>query len=225
MNKTSSKIKVWDFPTRFFHWSLFMLLILLWLSAENAEMQWHQVFSYLLMVLLIFRLLWGFIGSETSKFKAFLVGPTKVIKYLKSTPKPVSLGHNPIGGYMVMALLAILSLQLATGLFATDEVFTEGPLYSVVDEDLALWLTWVHKVNFNLLLAFVSVHILAVLGYWLKGDNLIKPMLTGYKKNHGDRTQPLIEPKMKSGVLAAVVLMLVAVPVWLLLLKPVVDYF
>jgi cytochrome b len=224
MDKTQSKVKVWDFPTRFFHWSMLLLLAGLWLSAENGEMQWHQVFAYLLMILLSVRILWGLIGSETSRFTSFVVSPVKALAYLTTKPKPTQLGHNPLGGYMVVTMLAVLVVQLATGLFSTDEVFTEGPLYSMVDESLALGLTWVHKMNFNLLLALAGIHVFAVLGYLIKGDNLIKPMLTGYKEWNKHLLQPSAEPKMKSVMLALVILVIVAIPVWFVLLKPVIDF-
>jgi cytochrome b len=224
MEKTQTKVKVWDFPTRFFHWSMLLLLLALWLSAENSEMQWHQVFAYLLMILISVRIFWGLIGSETSRFNSFVVSPLKALAYLTTKPKPSALGHNPLGGYMVMAMLVVLVIQLTTGLFSTDEVFTEGPLYSMVDEQFALGLTWLHKVNFNVLLALAGIHILAVLGYLFKGDNLIKPMLTGYKVRNEHLSQPLVKPKMKSAMLALVILVIVAVPVWFALLKPVIDF-
>jgi cytochrome b len=224
MEKTQTKVKVWDFPTRFFHWSMQLLLLALWLSAENSEMQWHQVFAYLLMILISVRIFWGLIGSETSRFNSFVVSPLKALAYLTTKPKPSALGHNPLGGYMVMAMLVVLVIQLTTGLFSTDEVFTEGPLYSMVDEQFALGLTWLHKVNFNVLLALAGIHILAVLGYLFKGDNLIKPMLTGYKVRYEHLSQPLVKPKMKSAMLALVILVIVAVPVWFALLKPVIDF-
>jgi cytochrome b len=224
MKKTQNKVKVWDFPTRFFHWSMLLLLSGLWLSAEYGEMQWHQVFAYLLMILLYARILWGLIGSETSRFTSFVVSPAKALAYLTTKPKPSALGHNPLGGYMVMAILAVLVVQLTTGLFSTDEVFTEGPLYTMVDEQLALGLTWLHKMNFNLLLALAGIHILAVLGYLFKGDNLIKPMLTGYKEWNEHLLQSSAKPKMKSAMLALVILVTVATPVWFLFLKPVIDF-
>jgi cytochrome b len=223
MSSVGIKVRVWDISTRIFHWLMFILLIGLWFTAEQGEMQWHQVLAYCLLVLISFRLCWGVIGSETAKFKAFIVRPSQAISYLTATPKPQSLGHNPLGGYMVLLMLTLLLIQLVTGLFSTDEIFTEGPLFSLVDESVALGLTWLHKTNFNALLACICVHILAILIHWFKGENLIKPMITGDKVLSAEHA-PVSAPKMKSGVIALLITAALALPVWFYLLKPVLDY-
>ena len=169
MSIEQQKIKVWDFPTRFFHWAMVSLVGGLWWTAEIGEMQWHQILAYLLMTLIIFRLIWGFIGSDTAKFTHFFVAPKKVIAYAKAQPKPKSIGHNPLGGYMVILLLSIIMLQLISGLFATDDIFTEGPLMHLVSSDTAGWLTWLHKTNFNIILAMAAIHIIAVVVHVAKG--------------------------------------------------------
>lgn len=179
------KIKVWDFPTRVFHWGMIALLAGLWWSADAGELVWHQVLAYSLMVLIVFRIIWGVVGSDTAKFTHFIKHPKTVLQYAASIKRhgvSPSVGHNPLGGYMVIALIAILALQLTTGLFATDEIFTEGPLYSYVSNETALWLTWLHKQTFNGILLLASIHILAVLMHTIKGDKLILPMITGYKR-------------------------------------------
>lgn len=223
MSSAGIKVRVWDISTRLFHWLMFILLGGLWLTAEQGEMQWHQVLAYCLLILISFRLLWGFVGSDTAKFKAFVVPPSQALNYLTTTPKPQSIGHNPLGGYMVLLMLAVLLTQLITGLFSTDEIFTEGPLFYLVDESVALGLTWLHKTNFNVLLGCVAVHILAVLFHWFKGENLIKPMFTGDKVLSVEHA-PVSTPKMKSGVIALMIVAAFALPVWLYLLKPVLDY-
>ncbi|MBB1269215.1 cytochrome b/b6 domain-containing protein [Shewanella sp. SR44-3] len=223
MSATAVKVKVWDISTRLFHWLLLLLFAGLWLTAEQGEMQWHQVLAYCLLILIIFRLLWGFIGSDTARFTAFVVPPSKALAYLTANPKPRSLGHNPLGGYMVLLMLGLLLIQLVSGLFSTDEVFTEGPLFSLVDESVALGLTWLHKTNFNILLVCAAVHVLAVFIYWFNGENLIKPMLTGYKELSEQLTSSNI-PKMKSTLMALILLAVLALPVWFYLLKPVLDY-
>lgn len=174
------KLKVWDLPVRLFHWGMLVLLGALWWSAEVGEMQWHQIFAYCLMVLIVFRLVWGVIGSDTARFSHFVKSPQHVLRYVKQ-PQLTSVGHNPLGGYMVVTMMLILSLQLISGLFATDEIFTEGPLYSYVSRDVSSTLTWLHKMNFNLLLALAAMHILAVVVHSIKGDKLVGAMITGYK--------------------------------------------
>ncbi|MCG9711351.1 cytochrome b/b6 domain-containing protein [Shewanella insulae] len=192
------KIKVWDLPTRLFHWSMIALLGGLWWSAEVGEMQWHQVFAYGLLILIGFRILWGLVGSETSRFSHFVKSPTQVLAYVRQ-PERRSIGHNPLGGYMVVAMILVLVAQLTTGLFATDEIFTEGPLYSYVSSELAGTLTWLHKQNFNLLLLLAALHILAVIWHGIKGDKLVGAMITGYKSvSH----ESVIEFKFRSGLVA-----------------------
>ncbi|WP_372869713.1 cytochrome b/b6 domain-containing protein [Shewanella sp.] len=216
--------KVWDLPVRLFHWLMVTLLGLLWWSAEAGEMQWHQVFAYSLMALLLFRIMWGFVGSDTARFSHFLHHPLTVIRYAKTTVTEGVKGHhghNPLGGYMVLVLLLCLALQLVSGLFATDEVFTEGPLVSMVSSDTASWLTWLHKRNFNLLLILAGVHVLAVLWHLLKGDKLLGAMVTGRRRRDeiDVNTDISFAPLWK----AAILLLLVALPVAYLLLWPAIQ--
>ncbi len=232
MNLNNKKIKVWDFSTRFFHWAMVLLLVGLWWTAENGEMQWHQICAYLLMTLILFRLVWGFWGSETALFKQFIVSPKQVISYTLKEPKPKTLGHNPLGGYMVVVLIGLIAMQLGTGLFATDEIFTEGPLVSLVSSETASWLTWVHKNNFNLIVTMAAVHILAVVVHLLKGENLINAMFTGYKElsedqkntNDKDVVKDMPTPKLRSQLLALAIIVIIFAFVWFYLLAPVVSF-
>ncbi|WP_299002672.1 cytochrome b/b6 domain-containing protein [uncultured Shewanella sp.] len=183
MDNIKLNIRVWDFPIRFFHWSMVGLLAGLWWTASMGEMQWHQLLGYVLLNLILCRFIWGWIGSDTARFSFFLVSPKKVLQHLQPKKREVpSLGHNPIGGYMVILLLLLLSIQLISGLFATDDIFTEGPLFHYVSSDTAAWFTWLHKNTFNVILTFAGVHILAVFVHLFKGDNLITAMVTGKKR-------------------------------------------
>ncbi|WP_133408578.1 cytochrome b/b6 domain-containing protein [Parashewanella tropica] len=185
MSKASVEVKVWDIPTRLFHWSLVVLMGLLWWSGENGEMELHQIFAYSLASILIFRVIWGLIGSDSARFGQFIVHPVKTLKYLSQLKRknaPEYAGHNPVGGYMVIALLLIVSFQLVTGLFTTDDIFTEGPLYSYVSSEASDVLTWLHKNTFNVILGLVVLHVLAVVIHTLKGENLVPAMLHGKKK-------------------------------------------
>ncbi|WP_394230663.1 cytochrome b/b6 domain-containing protein [Shewanella colwelliana] len=200
------KVKVWDLPTRVFHWTMIVLLGALWWTAENGEMGWHQVFAYSLMVLIVFRLVWGFIGSDTSRFSHFVKPPGYVMAYVKQ-PKHISIGHNPIGGYMVVTMIAVLLFQLVSGLFATDDIFTEGPLYRFVSSDVSSTLTSLHKSNFNILLGLVVLHVLAVIVHGLKGDKLVGAMITGYKSvTHEVKG----EVKFRSNVIALILVCVLA---------------
>ncbi|MBY5993461.1 cytochrome b/b6 domain-containing protein [Ferrimonas balearica] len=197
------KIQVWDKVVRVCHWGMVILLPLCWWSGEQGEMEWHQSFAYLLLALLMTRLFWGLFGSETARFSQFVRGPRQVFDYLKSwkqqrDPHP---GHNPAGAYMVVVMLTLLLTQLVSGLFATDDILTEGPLYSYVSSDTASWLTWLHKQNFNLILAAVGLHLTALLVYRLKGTPLVAAMITGYRRGGAEA------PKMVT-----------TTPAWLVLL-------
>ncbi|MCK8043643.1 cytochrome b/b6 domain-containing protein [Shewanella sp. 1CM18E] len=185
MEQNLVKVKVWDIPTRVFHWGMLCLLAGLWWTADAGEMEWHQILAYGLMVLIGVRLIWGFIGSDTAKFSHFVRSPKTVLNYLGKTKREgisTSLGHNPVGGYMVVTLITLICVQLGTGLFATDEIFTEGPLYGLVSSDTASWLTWLHKKNFDLILILAAVHVLAVGVHMIKGDKILGAMFSGYKK-------------------------------------------
>lgn len=149
-------------------------------------MERHMQIGYTILTLVLFRLLWGLYGSEHARFGNFLRGPVKVFTYLKTLCKGSavpSVGHNPLGGWSVVAMLSLLLLQAGTGLFANDDIYNEGPLAVWVSNATSGLLTRIHKINFNLLLVITAVHIVAVLFYLLvKKDNLIKPMFTGSKE-------------------------------------------
>ncbi|MCG9695965.1 cytochrome b/b6 domain-containing protein [Shewanella sp. Isolate11] len=206
LDVTSKKIKVWDLPTRLFHWSMVCLLGLLWWSAEEGEMLWHQIFAYSLIVLILFRLVWGVIGSDTARFTHFIKSPKEVLQYLKQRKKS-TIGHNPLGGYMVITLIVVMLFQFISGLFATDDVFTEGPLYSYVSDSVSSTLTSLHKLNFDLIIALATMHILAVIIHGIKGDKLVGAMITGHKYVADDIQQQL---NFRSNLLAFVLICLLA---------------
>ena len=219
----NNKIKVWDLPTRIFHWSMIFLLASLWWTVDVGEMDWHQVLAYSLMILIIFRLIWGVIGSDTSRFSHFIKHPKTVLNYMKQTKHrgvTSSVGHNPLGGYMVIVLMLLVSMQLISGLFATDEVFTEGPLYSFVSSETSSLMTWLHRKVFYVMLGFASIHLLAVIYHGIKGDKLIGPMITGYKQVSG---KGKLELTFKPALMALLVLVAVAGLVGNYLIFPVLE--
>ena len=212
------QIKVWDWPVRLFHWLLVSLLAAAWITAEAGieYMHWHMRCGYAVIALLLFRLLWGVWGSGSARFGRFLRGPGAVLGYARAwfSRRPRHfLGHNPLGGWMVVVLLALLAVQAVSGLFANDDIFNEGPLMAWVSKDTSDWLTFIHKRNFDVLLVAVGLHVVAVMLYLVRGDNLLKPMLTG-RKPPGDYADqpPVLAPLWRAALLMAVS----AGAVWLL---------
>ena len=179
------RVPVWDIPVRVFHWSLVVLVGACWLSGENGWLDWHMRFGYAALTLVLFRVVWGVIGSQHARFSDFVRGPQSALAYVRGQIKP--LGHNPLGGWMVLMLLALLLVQTGTGLFASDGILSEGPLYGWVSSSVSDTLTTIHKLGFNLLLLCVGLHVAAVVAYKVvKKENLVKPMLTGYKELPAD---------------------------------------
>jgi cytochrome b len=184
---TVPHVRVWDAPTRLFHWSIVILVFVSWLSADQGFMTVHLWSGLTLLALLLFRIGWGIVGSTTARFSNFLHPPRAIVHYLKGLAggeKQFYAGHNPAGGLMVAALIAILLAQVATGLFANDGLHFSGPLALLVSEDTSAWITNLHGTIFNVILLLVWCHVVAV-GFYLfvKGDNLLKAMFTG-KKPH-----------------------------------------
>jgi cytochrome b len=215
--KTS--MRVWDLPTRLFHWLLVVLIVLLYATGEFGmlDMRWHFWLGYATLALIVFRVSWGLFGSQTSRFADFVRGPAAVGRYVKaqiSTKAHFSLGHNPLGGWSVLALLLSVLLQSVTGLFASDGIDTDGPFSGSVSGYTVKLMTRLHNWNENVLLLLIALHVGAVLFYLLiKHDNLIIPMFTGRK--HGVASDAL---RFASAWLALLLLLLsvaaVAVLVW-----------
>lgn len=181
----NQNIKVWDWSIRVFHWSLPVLIFLLWFSQDQGEMDKHFLFGKLLLGLLVYRFIWGVIGTPYARFKHFLYGPKAFIHYAKnffSKDKPRYLSHNPPGGFMVLVLLGAVSFQLVTGLFTTDDIFFSGPLYDSVSSSVAEWMTKWHYTFFNWLLVLVGLHLFAIALYKWLGEGLVKAMFSGEKE-------------------------------------------
>ena len=174
---------IWDAPTRLFHWLLVVLLGFSWWSAKTDHMQWHQYSGITVSGLMIFRILWGVIGSSTARFKEFVRSPREVWRYIRfdNTSALEKLGHNPLGGWSVVALLLMVTVQFVSGLFAIDiDGLEEGPLSYLVEFDSGRTASRIHHGAFNFLLGLVVVHVVAVFFYLLiKRRNLIRPMITG----------------------------------------------
>ncbi|MBI2772389.1 MAG: cytochrome b/b6 domain-containing protein [Burkholderiales bacterium] len=183
----ANKIRVWDLPTRLFHWALVACIIGLVISGYRggAAMDWHARIGYAVLTLLLFRIVWGFVGGRWSRFASFIYSPASVLNYLRGKPHPDHLiGHNPLGAGSVFAMLAFLLAQVATGLVGDDEISFTGPLNRFVSSAQGLAATWYHKrIGQWVLAALVVLHIGAILFYlFRKNDNLIRPMLKGDKE-------------------------------------------
>jgi len=180
------RIRIWDLPTRLGHWMLVALFAFSWWSAENHHMDWHRWSGYGVLTLLLFRLYWGVVGSSTARFAHFVRGPRAFLRYLRTLPdRPgeITVGHNPMGGWSVMLLLGLLLVQTGTGLFAVDtDGIESGPLASLVSFGMGRDIADIHELSFNLMLAAVGLHILAIVFYLVyKRENLIAAMVTGDK--------------------------------------------
>jgi cytochrome b len=177
--------RVWDMPTRTFHWTMISLVGISWYSGSQGLMKLHLWSGLSLLTLLLFRIAWGVLGSTTARFSDFVAGPRQVVNYLRALmfeSKPLYAGHNPAGGLMVIALIAVLLAQAVTGLFSNDGIRFNGPLALWVSTDVSDRLTEVHGILFNVILSLVWMHLVAVFFYlFVKGENLVKPMMTGYK--------------------------------------------
>jgi cytochrome b len=177
-----------------------------WLTQHEGWLDQHVLCGYAMFALLVFRLIWGIIGSDTARFSRFVKGPVAVIRHLmrlRRREQDHVIGHNPAGGWMVVVMLGLLCVQVGTGLCANDQVSVEGPLAEVVGPDNSDWLSHIHAVNFRFLEAAIALHLLAILSYRvLRGHRLAWPMVTGKKRL--PRTLP--GPRMASPVKAAAAL-------------------
>lgn len=187
-------MKIWDVPTRLFHWTLVSLIAISWLSAEMGRMGMHMVSGQLLIGLIIFRLIYGFIGSQSARFADFVKGPRGTFAYARklfAAQPSLTPGHNPVGGIAIVLMLSFVLLQASLGLFANDDIFSEGPLAKFISKSLSDTLTGLHEQSFNVLAALIGLHLVAIFFYYVrKNEDLIGPMLSGEKSNLPEGTQP-----------------------------------
>jgi cytochrome b len=183
MAKAKLELKVWDPWIRLTHWGIALLLPFSWWSAETGRFDLHFLSGYAILTLVLFRLAWGLVGSETARFARFVKGPAAAWRYLVTLRRreiPPTIGHNAAGGWMVVVLLALLLVQGASGLFADDLILNRGPLARRVEEAWSSFATSIHLRVFWVVLGCAVLHVLAVLAYrLLAGRNLVGPMLTG----------------------------------------------
>lgn len=204
------RIKLWDLPTRLFHWLLVILIIAAVVTAKigGNAMDWHGRIGIMILGLITFRLTWGFIGSYHARFISFWPTPSSVRAYLRGDWHGT--GHNPLGALSVVALLVLICVQVLTGLFGNDDIAFNGPLLGLIGKELSDQLTGLHKLSINVLIALIFLHLGAIAFYtFLKKDNLVRPMITGWKE-----VDPIAAQKAKSfnggGAIAIAIAMLIA---------------
>jgi cytochrome b len=211
--------RVWDAPTRLFHWAIVVLVCASWLTQHEGWMDRHLLCGYTMAALLLFRLIWGIVGSDTARFARFLKSPVAAVQHLvrfyRGEPDH-EIGHNAAGGWMVLVMLGLLSVQVGTGLCANDQVLTEGPLAHVVGPDNSDWLSHIHAVNFLLIEAAIALHVLAILTYRvLRGHRLVGPMVTGKKPLPDALPAPRMASPVKAvGALCAAAGLVAFVVLW-----------
>lgn len=212
----SQKILLWDWPIRIFHWSLVAAVALAVVSVKIGGnwMVWHGRAGLLVLALLVFRLLWGVLGTPYARFAQFAPTPGRVLAYLRGQWQGI--GHSPLGALAVFALLGLLALQVASGLFANDDIDFTGPWFHFVSQESSNWLTrWHHRIG-DALLWLIGLHVLAI-GFFqvVKKQNLLKPMLTGWYRGPAPDGLPASQPGSKLILVLGCLLAILAV--WLVL--------
>ena len=202
---------IWDVPVRICHWLLVILIPWSWYAVEvNDDLDTHMLLGYCIITLLMFRIAWGFIGTRYARFSSLMFRARDYIssaRTLFSRQHGNDAGHNPLGALSVMVMLLLLTLQAVTGLFSNDEEYYFGPLSDNISSHAASIVTRIHHVNFNILLGFILLHILAVLFYFFyKRQNLITAMVTGRKSD----VDGALEAITGSRLPAAAVLLLIS---------------
>ena len=187
----AATVQVWDLPLRVFHWALVLAIAGAYVTAEfggSDWADWHGRIGAFVLALLVFRIVWGFIGTQHARFVSFAPTPGRVVAYLKGCWQ--GNGHNPLGAISVVALLLLVLGQVATGLFSNDDIAFAGPLSSAIDKDTSDALTGWHEQMFYVLAALIGLHVVAILFYLLvRKSNLVGPMITGNKPaSNGEAT-------------------------------------
>jgi cytochrome b len=175
------KAYVWDLPTRLFHWSLAVLVVAAFVTVKlgGNAMVWHGRIGLAIIGLLVFRIVWGFVGSTYARFLQFVCGPGAILTYLRGEWH--ELGHNPLGALSVLALLGILAIQATTGLFSNDDIAFEGYLVPLIGTEASNSITGFHHLLEKFLMVLVALHVGSIVFYArVKKHNLVKPMISGW---------------------------------------------
>lgn len=217
------KVKLWDFPVRLFHWALVIAIVTAWWTNRQVMIDIHAIAGYSVLALVIFRIIWGFVGSSNARFASFLTGPNKVFGYASKIPNGTMddltyAGHNPAGGWMVIVLILLVGIQAVSGLFASEDTFLffDGPLVAYVSSDVASLMNWIHHTNINLIYGAVGLHVFAALFYLVvKRENLIGAMVTGARKVPSELADRFANISFASPVLGIGILAVCGAVVWI----------
>jgi cytochrome b len=201
-------MRVWDAPTRLFHWAIVLLVAFSYISIQNDWIQLHFLSGYSILTLLVFRIVWGFAGSDTARFVNFLRSPLEGFRHLARFGKrepDLEIGHNAAGGWMVLLMLAALLAQVVTGLFSNDDVMFDAPLAHHVSKELSDQITSIHGIIFNVIEGLIALHIIAILAYAaVKRHDLVRAMVTGRKRLPATMKQPhFVNPFIALAILIA----------------------
>jgi cytochrome b len=226
-----NKLLVWDLPVRLFHWSLVISLFAAWYTSDGERnlIDWHLKIGYFILGLIIFRIIWGIFGTRYARFTQFIPDKKALSHYLKNFRQEknyTTVGHNPLGGLMVVLMLMLVLSQAVSGLFMNDDIFTSGPYYAGASSSIQNIMSLMHHNVFDIIIIVSVLHIGAAFYYLLvKKANLIVPMITGYKKSDGTEKNKAI--KSSRLFLALVIILVVAIFLyWLLVLNiPVEEEF
>ncbi|MEX0694954.1 MAG: cytochrome b/b6 domain-containing protein [Rhodospirillales bacterium] len=213
--KTAEMVYVWDMPTRLFHWLLLVAVTTSLISAETGYMSIHVISGHVVLALVLFRLVWGIVGGRYARFANFVKGPARVFAYAKKliggSPAQQP-GHNPMGGWSVLAMIGLLALQVGTGLFSNDDILTEGPLAPLVSNATSNFLTKIHALGSTGLYVLIGLHLAAVAFYTVKGHPIIGAMITGKTPSEDLKEQdaPTVVNVRGSGIVAVCIIIIAA---------------
>ena len=187
-------MRVWDAPTRLFHWAIVLLVAFSYISIQKDWIELHFLSGYTILSLLLFRIVWGFIGSDTARFSRFLRSPIEALRHLAHFPRrepDTEIGHNAAGGWMVLAMLAALAAQVGTGLFSRTDYSAAGPLAHRIAAATSNKVTDLHATIFNVILGLIALHVVVIIAYAVvKRHDLVRPMVTGKKRLPATMRQP-----------------------------------
>jgi cytochrome b len=198
-------VRVWDAPVRVFHWGVVILVVAAYVTWRLNWMEWHSRCGYAVLALVLFRVLWGFFGSETARFARFLAAPRAAVRHLSRALARESdrqVGHNAAGGWMVLLLVLLLLGETLSGLYVANDVADEGPFTELTPASVANAITALHSILWDALLAAIALHLLAIGVYAAaKGHNLLGPMITGRKLLPADVRQPGMASLLRAAIL------------------------
>jgi len=207
----SKHVLIWDLPLRIFHWLFAFTVIASWYTSDqdNDLIELHMQLGYFALGLLVFRVLWGFVGTKHSLFTSFIPTPKRLVLYIKNLSNnriESSVGHNPLGSLMVILMILLISLQAISGLFINDDVFSSGPYYESVSKDIEKIMVFLHHNVFDFMIAAIILHLVAI-GYYvrIKKQSLILPMITGKKAEKINNTLEIKHSKLWTALLVVIV--------------------